>query len=266
MAGRLVQLSGAKDGINRQRIKGGADKDALYDLVNGHVDETGAIVSRPGTVEDYVLPAGTKGLCSANGGLVVFSHQVVAGMPDGVTCEVLANPNDDTQPLKEIHFTAPFLGGDEGAYLYVVAEFANGDVYHYWLQGAQTWEAGKSYLPGAVVQPTEPNGLVYRLDSGTGDYEAWTANAARAVGDTVVPTEDNGYYYEVTDTIGSAPRSGPTEPEWVAEDGAKVYEDTDLGEIGGDDGGSSGEPPSVPPDVDDRYGIRTRTGGSRMTQ
>ena len=49
-------------GINRLRTKGGASNDGLYDLLNGYVTLAGTIVSRPGTVEDATLPAGTVGL------------------------------------------------------------------------------------------------------------------------------------------------------------------------------------------------------------
>lgn len=263
MAGRIVQLSGAKDGISRQRIKGGADKDSLYDLVNGHVDETGAIVSRPGTVEGYALPAGTKGLCSANGGLVVFSHQVVAGMPDGVSCEVLPHPTDSTLPIIEIHFAAPFLGGDDGAYLYVAAEFSNGDVYHYWLQSAQAWEAGKGYCIGDVVRPTDANGLTYRATRTGSASPTWKPNVARAIGDVVEPTTANCFKYTVVNVIGPSPKSGETEPAWPTEDGATVYEDTGVGTPPGDT--TTRPVTDVPPEVGDRYG-RGRAGDDRMIQ
>jgi len=264
MAGRLVQLSSSKGGISRLRTKGGADKDTLYDLLNGYVDASGAIVSRPGTVQAFALPAGTKGLCAVNGGLVVFSHQVVEGMPEGVTCEVLSHPTDPAQPIRKIHFAGPFLGGATGAYLYVVAEFEDGAVFHYWLQTAETWEANTAYLPGQLVSPTTPNGLTYRVGSSLDAYQKWRADVARALGDVVVPTTDNGYFYTVTDTIGSAPKSGTREPNWPDSDGATVYEDTNFDAPDSDDGSS--EPPPLPPDVDERYTIHLRRGDYREQQ
>lgn len=252
MAGRLQQLNAASGGINRLRTKGGASKETLYDLVNGWVDASGAMVSRPGTAEDFILPAGTKGLCSVNGALVVFSHTITAGMPVGVTCEVLTHPVDAAQPIKEIHFAAPFLGGSDGAYLYVVAEFADGAVYHYWLQRADAWTADTNYTLGAMVQPTVPNGFFYRARRIGATPIPWAPNVKRAVGAVVVPTTENGWDYTCIDTIGSDPKSGATEPTWPTEDGATVFEDTGVAAPPPPSYGGN-NPPPLPDDVGDRY-------------
>lgn len=222
---RPITLSALKAGITRLSNKGGADPSSLYDLVNGYVAQNGSIVSRDGTVEVATLPAGTKGLCAFQGAFVVFSHQVTAGMPDGYSCEVLVHPEDATQALKEIHFAAPMMGE-----LFVVAEFANGDVYYYWLQGSgsdgASWSANTVYTEGDIVLPTTPNGLAYQAVRLLAPNPTWTADVERAVGDKVEPTVANDYYYTVTDTLGANPVSGDTEPNWIASNGAKVYEDT----------------------------------------
>lgn len=49
MADRSVALTTVRGGINRQRTKGGALEDSLYDLVNGYVSESKTVVVRPGT-------------------------------------------------------------------------------------------------------------------------------------------------------------------------------------------------------------------------
>ncbi len=68
MTGRIVTLNAAKGGINRLRVKGGADPSTLYDLVNGYVDQAGVLCSRPGTENTVVLPGGaTKGMCDQRG-------------------------------------------------------------------------------------------------------------------------------------------------------------------------------------------------------
>jgi len=248
--GRIVTLNASKGGINRLRTKGGADPNTLYDLVNGYVDQDGVPRSRPGTKNRNTLPTGaTKGLCAYDGKLIVFSHepQTIAASTPVVECEVLKHPNTPDLPIKEIHFAGPFLG-----YLYVVPEFVNGDVFHYWLQRGTTWEPGKIYLPGALVTPTDPNGIAYQLDSGTEQFQVWVRNVARALGDKVVPTVDNGYSYTVTDVFGPAPRSGATEPSWPASSGATVFEDSDVANPTPIPGEQSGN--QLPPDVTDRYG------------
>lgn len=250
MAGRLQQLSGAEQGIDRRRIKGSASPKTLYDLENGYIDATGAIVSRPGTVEDATLPAGTKGLCASDGAFLVFAHEVKVGMPAGYTCEVLTHPDDATQAVAEIHFSAPFLG-----YPYVVAEFEDGAVYHYWLQVGSEWAASTAYQEGDIVVPTTPNGLAYRAKRLNSPYPAWAAGVQRNDGDRIEPTTANGYYYEVTDLTAADTPSGTVEPTWPTEDGASVTEysfDTPEGTAPPTTptapGGST-----LPDDIEDRY-------------
>lgn len=250
MTGRIVTLNAAKGGINRLKVKGGADANSLYDLVNGFVDQAGVPRSRPGSVNVTTLPANaTKGMCAYDGKLVVFSHQpqdLAASMP--VTeCEVLRHPSIPEMPLKDIHFAAPYMG-----YLYVVPEFDNGDVYHYWLQKGTIWEPNKAYLPGALVMPTDPNGIAYQLDSGTQSFVPWVKNVARAIGDVVVPTIDDGFKYTVTDAFGPSPKSGPIEPAWPAIDGGTVFEDSDVQVPAPISTGQSGT--TLPPAISDRYG------------
>lgn len=243
---RQFALTTAKGGINRLRDKGGASKDSLYDLVNGYVTQTNSIKPRPGTRRAYSLPAGTKGMCAFHEKLHVFSSDVVTSSDPMVVIDVLRHPDNQLLPLLEIHFSSPFLG-----YLYVVAEWLNGDVYHYWLQENGAWQANHVYLEGEVIQPTIPNGYAYQATRLTPAAPVWKALEPRAVGDIVEPTVGNGYQYEVIDTIGLNPASGATEPAWIAEDGAIVYEDATGGS-------STTTPPTsapvVPPSVKDRYG------------
>lgn len=240
--------------------KGGASPESLWLLRNGYVNASQRATQRPGTVQEAALPAGTKGLCAFRGGFTVFSHQVTPISDPRFTCEVLSHPDDPELELAEIHFAEPFLG-----YLYVVAEFSNGDVFHYWLERAETWEPNKAYRPGALVQPSTPNGLVYRLAGDASQYTAWAANVARSLGAVIVPTVDNGFKYTATDLIGSSPKSGSVEPSWPTEDGATVYEDSNASP--GSTKPPSTAPPSVPPDVDDRYGSGGKggKGGSDRT-
>lgn len=246
----MYALTSAKGGINRLRTKGGASPENLYDLLNGYVDSSGVIQSRPGLQQVVMLPPGTRGLCAYSGRLVVFSHQPVtipASSP-GVDVEILVNPNDSSQPLKEIHFAAPYMG-----FLYVAAEFANGDVFHYWLQRVSTWQAGATHTFNELVQPTVPTGYAYRANRIGAAYPVWKPGVARSIGDRIEPTVANSYYYEATNVIGASPRSGDTEPQWPQASGATIYEDTDGGVSTGDVAGGSGSTTTLPPDIEERY-------------
>lgn len=246
---RIVQLNALKSGISRLRVKGGADPSSLYDLVNGYVTLSGSVESRPGTVQDVALPAGTKGLCAFNGGFTVFSHQPTPISDPRYACEVLANPNDASQPIKEIHFAAPFLG-----YLYVVAEFANGEVFHYWLQTGKAWSADTIYRAGDTVMPTTPNGLAYVAVRNTAALPSWAPSVARAVNDAIEPTTYNDYFYTAVEVDGDHPASGAVEPAWPMSDGAQVIEDTDG--VLGAGATTTAPPPSNQPGsgTTDRYG------------
>lgn len=242
----LTQLNAVNGGISRLRTKGGARPDTLYDLLNGYVDEAGAITSRPGTVVTHQLPVGTKGLCAFAGGLVVFSHQVVTGMPVGVRCEVLTHPNSPGVALSRIHYAGPFLG-----YLFVTAEFSDGQIFDYWLQSATVWQANTDYTLYYVVQPSAENGFTYQATRLNPAAPAWKPSTERAVGDVIEPTEANSFEYVAIETYGSPPRTGTIEPTWIAEEGAIVIEESDST--------ANPTPPSsdgsaqLPPDVADRY-------------
>lgn len=253
----MTALTVVKGGINRDRTKGAARPDVLYDLLNGYVTNENTVQVRPGTFRRNELPAETKGLCAFAGKLHTFCH-VPIDVPDNFILHVLVHPmfdggTENSFPLKKIHFAAPFLG-----FLYVAAEFDVGDVdtdsvFHYWLQTSGPWQANKVYRAGDVVEPTVPNGLAYRAGRLGAANPSWAPNVARTVGDVIEPTVYNDFFYTVVDTLGANPASGTVEPDWPTEDGARITEDTDA----------DAAPPqlvTVPPerrpiqDVTDRYG------------
>lgn len=257
MADRSVALTTIKGGINRQRTKGGALQDSLYDLVNGYVSKSKTIIVRPGNERVYELPTNTagdgttKGLMAFDGALHVFSDDVVA-VPTGVVLHVLTHPNatpDAPIAIAQINFAAPFMG-----FPYVSATFENGDTYHYWLQSGDAWTADTAYKLGDIVVPTDPFGLVFQAQRLTDPRIAWQANVQRALNDEIEPTVYNDFFYTVVETQGTNPRSGTTEPVWPTADGAQVFEDAD---------GASSQPSSftavpdisaVPaPGISDRY-------------
>lgn len=141
-------------------------------------------------------------------------------------------------PLKEIHFSAPYLGG-----IYVVAEFdvtdsvllaQFGSVFHYWIQSStggdnsNEWEANTDYKLGDVVIPTTPNGLTFIASRLLPANPLWQANTVETVGNIVEPTTPNGFKFTATATLGATPTTGSTEPTWPTFDGATVNENSAL--------------------------------------
>lgn len=243
---RQQSLSAVKAGITRLRSKGGASQDSVYDLVNGYVTAARTIKCRPGSRIAHALPAGTRGLVFFQGKFVVFANAVIASPSPDVEIEVIRHPDNAEATIKEIHFAMPFLG-----FLYVVAEFHGGGIFHYWLEKGEIWQPGKTYFPGTLIRPTTGNGLAYRLEGDTSAYLPWAPNVGRAVGDVVVPTADNGYKYTVIETTGPTARSGTTEPAWPTNAGETVFEDANIQNALET---NTTDTPSVPPSVKDRYG------------
>lgn len=243
---RQQSLSAVKAGITRLRDKGGASADSLFDLLNGYVTAARTIKMRPGSRIAYEVPAGTIGLIYFREQFWVFANEAMVAPGADYRVEVLRHPTDTSAQLRDIHFAVPFLG-----FPYVVAEFDNGDVFHYWLEEGEVWQPGKTYLPGALVRPATANGLAYRLESDRAGYVPWAPNVRRAVGDVVVPTEDNGFKYTVTETSGESSRSGTTEPVWPTNAGETVYEDANIENPLASNTTTTA---TVPSSVSDRYG------------
>jgi len=239
-----------KGGINRNRTRGGARADVLYDLVNGFLSEERTVRSRPGTIRNDTLPSTTRGLVAFQGTRHVFSHQTET-LPDGYTLNVLSHPNstpDSVIALEKIHFCAPFL-----QFLYVVAEFADGATFHFWLQLTGTWSADTIYKAGDIVQPTDPQGIAFRATRSGGAFPSWAPRVPRTIGDKIEPTVYNDFYYEVVDTVGANPASGDVEPVFPQVEGAQVTEDTE-GVLAGSSATTQPDPNTPSSGVILRYG------------
>lgn len=254
---RAIALTTIKGGLTRLRTKGAALSDSLYDLKNGYVTAARTVKVRPGTFRDYTLPAGTVGLTAFDGKLHVFASTFVGGLDPVFELHILRPPDGDAA-LTQIHFAKPFMGA-----LYVAAEFADGNIYHYWVSTADDWEASTVYGVNQTASPTAPveNGLLFRATRLGNPYPAWTAGTPRTVGDRIEPTTYNGLYFEVVEVCGTNAKSGVVEPDFNVEIGALVVEDVD-----GTTPGGSPTPPAPPPPTDVGDGARRRyvlRGGSR---
>ena len=223
---RDFAITSAKQGVTRQRNKGGPAKDSFYTLKNCYVTSDRSVVPRPGTRLDTTLPAGTKGLMMFRGKLYVFSAEPVVMTNPKYVNIVLQNPDpESTAGILAIHFAQPFLG-----YPFVVAEFgdAPGTYIAYWLQEQGTWQPETIYMLSDVVQPTVQTGYTYEATRLNPASPAWSPNKTVQIGDVFEPTVFNGYKYEVIDIQGANPATGDNEPAWIAQDGAIVNEDSDF--------------------------------------
>lgn len=231
---RVVPLTVVRGGINRQRTRGGASADNLYDFLNGYITAAGTMIARPGTFRETTLHPATRGLVAFGGTRHVFCHSQVE-VPDGYTLHVLHHPDSvDTYTieLERIHFATPMMGA-----LYVAAEFEDGSIYHYWLQQVDVWQQDTHYFANTMVQPSIPNGLVFQASRIGQPYPSWTADVPRSDGtfgdygqSIVEPTVYNDFYYPCVLTGGNNPRSGTEEPTWPTEAGEQVIEYADGGD------------------------------------
>lgn len=237
---RSAPLTTIKGGISRLRLKGGARAETLYDLLNGYPTDAGTVVARPGSLRVGELDPLTRGLVGFNDSLHTFCHTTVT-VPTGFTLNLIVHPDilaTDTTPsvegstiaLEKIHFAEPYMGA-----LYVVAEFENGNIYHYWLQQGEQWDANKVYKRGDIVYPATPTGLVYQASRLGSANPAWAPSVPRYddyagsgyAPSVIEPIVYNDFYYTCIATTGASPRSGLIEPDWPTEDGATVIESTD---------------------------------------
>lgn len=217
---RIQPLSTANAGMTRLRSKGNAAPGTLYDCLNAYITLAGTIRPRPGTQTDITLPADTKGLVAHKCRLYVFSHiPQVTSNPDKYVVATLRHPIDATIPIEQIHFAAPFMG-----FLYVAAQFEDGNTWHYWLEELDEWTPNTDYKVGDRVFPSTENGFAYRATRPGSPNQVWAAGASRAIDDVIEPTVYNGYKYTVVNTTGPNPASGATEPDWPTESGSQVIE------------------------------------------
>ena len=238
---RAVPLMNLKQGINRLRLKGGANPQSLYDLVNAYITVDGSIKPREGTIRAQTLDSTTKGLMASDGVFNVFAN-ALESVPSGYVCNVLINPNNVADTIQTIWFAKPFMG-----FPYVVAQFASGAIFHYWLQNNGNWKAGTVYVAGTLILPaTTPTGLAYLatpvnpgvstvtttangVTSTTTTYAPlWAPQTNIALNDIVFPNEYTGYQYKAVAVAGATPHTSSVEPVWPTVSAGTVQEFGDF--------------------------------------
>lgn len=262
---RAVPLTQLAMGINRLRTKGGASPNGLYDLLNAYVTAAGTVVPREGTIRAATLTNQTVGLAAMNGIFNVFATSLQA-VPAGYVCNILVNPNNAADTLKKVWFAQPFMG-----FLYVVAEFTSGAVYHYWLQSDGTWAADTVYKTSSIMLPTVPNGLAYQAERNIAANPTWAPDIVVALNSIVEPTEYTGYMYKAIAVAGTSPHTGSVEPTWPTVSNGTVQEfgDFSTSSTSSVTSGGSTSAQTLGTTITDRYGnsadVAGQTGTAALT-
>ncbi len=225
---RAVVLNTSAAGMTRLRGKGGASPETLWELTNGYVTASRAIQQRPAINYYTTFPATSRGMTVFNGVMYTFTAHAVSN-PGSATVKVLIHPTAGfSGELYRIHFAQPFMGfprvRNRGLGLYVVAEFDDHTIAHYWLQEPAAWQPLTIYNVNDLVQPTTPNGFYYKAVINNAP-PAWQPNTLYATGALVQPSTYTGYSFTATNLLPSSPTtSGGTEPVWINLPGSLVLE------------------------------------------
>jgi hypothetical protein len=252
---RSFPLTVLNGGINRLRVKGGASASQLYDLQNAYITNAGSIVPREGTIRAVTLDSSTVGLAAANGKFNIFSSQFsTAALPANYVLNVLSDPINRSAPVVKIWFAKPFLGFE-----LVVAEFADGNTFTYWLQSAGTWTSSTDYTSASIVLPPTPNGLAYQGVRDFPPQPLWAPDVIIASASYVEPNTPTGFAYQAIAVAGSPAHTGLTEPVWPIVAGAILQEFGDFSASATDAGSTQGSSPfstasALGHNITDRYG------------
>lgn len=211
-------------GIDRFRNQSPPKDGTFFDLVNCYLTPGHSIKRRPGFTKDQAL-AGAFGATSYAGKIHTFYSGVDPGSNALVQTHKLVCPDGSLSALSKVYYCAP-LGG----YLYVVAGFANGKTFHFYLDDVNlgVWTASTHLAYGNVRAPTVENGFHYQLTSKPADPN-WSPNMNVTAGTTYVqPSVNNGYRYKATAvTLPAGITQGLTgnvEPSWPQVPGQTVVE------------------------------------------
>lgn len=257
-----IPLTQLTQGINRLRVKGGANPQSLYDLVNAYITNEGTIQQREGTANVATLDSTSRGLFSFKDVLNVCATSLIS-VPSGFAVNVLINPANPSETLETIWFAQPFMG-----FPYIVAEFSDGSVYHYWLQSSGTWAANTVYTTGTIVTPDVANGLAYIAQRQAPPNPVWTPETGVTLNMKVEPTQYTGYYYKAVAVAGTSPHTGSTEPVWPVTKGATIQEFGDFDTTNTDSGtNTAAVDPNAPlsTNITDRYGDSEDVAGQTGT-
>lgn len=168
-------------GVDVRRPAGSSGGDTLRLCRNAYVTTGKTIRKRPGLVAVATLEAGTKGLRAHGGKLQTFydSGAVITHANTLFNANRVKNPTGDSDVVR-LWYCDSFAGS-----LYAAVEYANGSVWHHYLEDVGAWQPTTVYALGAFARPTSANGFNYEATTGgtsAGSEPTWPTT----VGGTVV--------------------------------------------------------------------------------
>lgn len=180
-------------GMDRRRERVAGVPGALWTLENGHITRGGDIERAKKLVPVYTLPEGTHSLAAVRGQLYVFGSDDIADeVPLGVQYQRLVAPGSPS-------FTGVLDVGAFSGLNYVIAEYDDGNVYHYY-DGTRVndWDAFVSASPEAIAA---------RLADKVNGSEIATASAFGAVVTVTATTPGTGFTISVGSVNGGGDSS-----------------------------------------------------------
>lgn len=158
-------------GMDLRKSASVSDANRLRDAKNVFITTGYQVKKRPGLLTPDTLESGTVGLVAYNGKLNTFYYNPAAPVTHADTdyvSHLLRYPGSAVVSLSKIHSVEVFNG-----FMYLAAEFTNGEVYHFYLDSDSAWAATTAYSLGDFVEPTTVNGLRYECttDGTSGESE-----------------------------------------------------------------------------------------------
>lgn len=168
-----IDITDFKLGIDRRKSRVNGQPGSLWTLTNGVISRGGEVQRCKAFVPVFTVP-GTHGLGAVGGQLFVFGHLEGLSVPAGVNYQRLVHPHNGALALTRVLDVEPFDGE-----LYVIAEFSDGNVFHYYGgERVAAWDA----ISAAVA---DLDGVAATL---AGMIDAEAAFSASAVGSVLTVT------------------------------------------------------------------------------
>lgn len=148
-----VLIEAFSAGLDTRRMAECAVPGSLRKCTNAHISRGGEIEKRRALTSRYTLPVGTFGVGVAAGALYTFGSGTDPGVPVGVIYQRLQHPSG--QAMTRLIKAETFNG-----LLYCIAEYANGDIYHFYNGTRVTdWFDGRAKATFTVTGGTASAGV-----------------------------------------------------------------------------------------------------------
>lgn len=141
--GGAITFADFSSGLDLRKGASVSDASRLRVLNNCYVTTGKTIRKRPGLTYVATLEPGTKGLRAAAGKLNTFhATGTITHSDTRFVANKIAHPTDAAMEVARIHYADVFNG-----YLYVAAEYNNGDVRHHYIDGTSPTHIADTNCP-----------------------------------------------------------------------------------------------------------------------